>query len=129
MAIDDIEVFEKAEGTGDWMLDSGASPHMTHDRNLFTKSERYCIPVRIANGDRTWSEGRGNVSVEINGRDILRVLLCLSIMVSIKEVTPFHTLDSQPLLSIHFSLSWRSSIAIQRLSSFFCAFCPSYFSL
>ena len=78
MAIDEENVLENVstvqfdvhgaeKGAGDWMLDSGASRHMTYQRSIFTKFTSYCAPIRMANGQRIWSEGRGNVSVEIDG--------------------------------------------------------------
>lgn len=63
-----IDVHEAEKDTGNWMLDSGASRHMTYQRSIFIKFTSYCAPIRIANGQQIWSEGRGNVSVEVNGQ-------------------------------------------------------------
>ena len=66
----EFDVHEAEKGTGDWMLDSGASCHMTYQRSIFTKFTSYCAPIRIANGQQIWSEGRGSVSIEIDGKVI-----------------------------------------------------------
>lgn len=39
---------------------------MTYLRDVFTKHTPYCTAVRIANGQRIWSEGKGNISIEID---------------------------------------------------------------
>lgn len=54
----------------DWMLDSRCSRHMTPDKNLFITMIFYCKPVRIANGERVYSEGLGDVEVTIDGEII-----------------------------------------------------------
>lgn len=59
----------KADTTS-WMLDSRASRHMTYQQSLFTKSTPCHTSVRIANGQRLWSEGIGEGSINIEGRVI-----------------------------------------------------------
>lgn len=57
-----------------WFVDSGATHHMTYDRSFFTtmvQSER--VPVTLANGDRTMSEGCGSGMlrcVDADGKEV-----------------------------------------------------------
>ena len=52
------------------MLDSGASRHMTYWRDIFTEYAPYRTAIRIANGQRIWSEGKGNILISIDGTTI-----------------------------------------------------------
>lgn len=56
----------------DWILDSGCSRHMTLDRDFFTTITLYQKSIRIANGQRVYTEGVKNVKVTIN-RSIIKM--------------------------------------------------------
>lgn len=61
---------ENGKASDDWMLNSGCSRHMTPDRSLFTKITPYQRPVRIANGQRVYTKGRGNIKIIIDSKAI-----------------------------------------------------------
>jgi len=46
-----------------WVLDSGATNHMTSDRTLFQQMNPVQTPIHIANGDTMMAEGEGDVVI------------------------------------------------------------------
>ncbi|XP_076298333.1 uncharacterized protein LOC143217679 [Lasioglossum baleicum] len=56
----------KFEGDDIWLVDSGATDHMTHRRDFFGDFEEFEAPttVRLCNGDLTPAYGKGNVEIE-----------------------------------------------------------------
>ena len=52
-----------------WVIDSGASRHMTANRTLFTNFTLQVSWVTIANGVKIKSPGRGDVAVELDGKE------------------------------------------------------------
>ena len=55
---------------GRWIIDSGASRHMTPDRKLFTKFRNMLTSVTIADGTKLSSPGRGDISVDLGGKKV-----------------------------------------------------------
>ncbi|CAK9813801.1 Retrovirus-related Pol polyprotein from transposon TNT 1-94 [Anthophora plagiata] len=55
-----------------WLVDSGATDHMTHRRDFFSDFEKFEEPItiRLGNGDLTPAYGKGNVEIEtyVNGK-------------------------------------------------------------
>ena len=54
----------------EWIIDSGASRHMTPMKSLFTKLNPTQTSVTIANGEKLKAEGLGEISVSIDGQNI-----------------------------------------------------------
>lgn len=58
-----------------WLIDSGATDHMTYRRDIFTKFEKFEEPItiRLGNGELTPAYGKGNVEIEtyVDGKCIL----------------------------------------------------------
>ena len=50
------------------MLDSGCSWHMTPDGTIFTSIIPYRKAIWIANGQRIYSKGLGNVEIDVDGK-------------------------------------------------------------
>lgn len=51
---------------GNWAVDSGASRHMTSDKSLFSKFDKCEVnDITVANGEKLYSDGEGNVSMRI----------------------------------------------------------------
>jgi len=46
-----------------WIVDSGASCHMTSHREWFVDYEPYAVPVNVANGNQVLSEGRSTILI------------------------------------------------------------------
>lgn len=57
-----------------WILDSGATKHMTYDRSVFSEIYSYGGVVTVANGEECEVEGAGTVSLA-NGKMILKNVL------------------------------------------------------
>ena len=55
-----------------WLIDLGASDHMTHRRNWFSEYEAFSSPtkIRIGNGEEISAHGKGNIEIEtfVNNR-------------------------------------------------------------
>jgi len=48
-----------------WYLDSGATAHMTHQRNAFVSYREYSDIITIADGEQIPVRGRGNVRIQV----------------------------------------------------------------
>ena len=48
----------------DWLIDSGSTNHMYHDKEEFTEYLSYHAGITIANGSTVWTKGRGTVQHE-----------------------------------------------------------------
>lgn len=57
--------------TEQWLADSGASAHMTHNKDRFVTYETFHIPreVQIRNGEVIHAHGQGNINVEMKVND------------------------------------------------------------
>ena len=55
---------------GRWIIDSGASRHMTPDRKLFTKIRNILTSVTIADRIKLSSPVRGDISVDLGGKKV-----------------------------------------------------------
>lgn len=62
--------FNNATVSDEWIIDSGASRHMTPMRSIFTKLNPTRISVTIANGEKLRAEGLGEISISIDGQNI-----------------------------------------------------------
>jgi hypothetical protein len=51
-----------------WYLDSGATAHMTHQRNAFVSYREYSDIITIADGEQIPVRGRGNVRIQAGDR-------------------------------------------------------------
>ncbi|KAK2580008.1 hypothetical protein KPH14_010773 [Odynerus spinipes] len=79
-----------------WYLDSGATSHMTHNKDFFTKLEKISdSKVRIANGqyEEVKGIGEGNITCEENGKitaikvkDVLFVPTLMDNLLSVKKL-------------------------------------------
>ncbi|KAJ5677552.1 uncharacterized protein N7477_003185 [Penicillium maclennaniae] len=52
-----------------WMLDSGASHHITPNRHAFIEYSLCRVPVKAANGKRFYTQGLGTVNLTTLGKD------------------------------------------------------------
>jgi len=53
------------ESTKDWIIDSGCTNHMTHDRELFKELDKSNISkLRIGNGEQLVVKGTGTISIK-----------------------------------------------------------------
>lgn len=52
--------------SNDWIVDSGASKHMTHDRDLISDAKTSTSNVTVANSDNVKVECRGQVQLHLN---------------------------------------------------------------
>ena len=48
----------------DWLIDSGSTNHMYHDKEEFTEYQSHRAAIIIANGSTVWAQGRGIVQHE-----------------------------------------------------------------
>ena len=65
---DSAFVVQNPENTSDvnkWLIESGATSHMTHDRSLFKKYTRLDTPQKVSLGDRHALEVVGVGEVEV----------------------------------------------------------------
>ena len=65
---------EKLESSATWLLDSGASRHMTDDERDFVEYEDLTVPISItvANGQHLMAKGTGSVRFVLkNGRTVM----------------------------------------------------------
>ena len=53
-----------------WVIDSGASRHMTYNKSIFTQIKLYRTTIRIANGEKLFSVGVGTICTNIDGKNI-----------------------------------------------------------
>jgi len=55
----------------EWTADSGASAHMTPNRNYLHEYSPYCVPIRLADGNVVYSKGVGVVHFipDVGGKD------------------------------------------------------------
>jgi len=51
-----------------WIVDSGASCHMTPHREWFVDYEPYAVPVNVANGNQVLSAGRGTIGTLVESK-------------------------------------------------------------
>ena len=58
------------ESLNAWIIDSGASRHMTPNGNIFTSKRSIKAAVTVANGENLHAKGVGNVSFDIEGQNI-----------------------------------------------------------
>ncbi len=58
------------KASNEWIIDSGATRHMTPVRSIFTRMSPKQILVTIANGEKLRAEGLGEISVPIDGQRI-----------------------------------------------------------
>ncbi|KAI5636093.1 gag-polypeptide of LTR copia-type domain-containing protein [Phthorimaea operculella] len=58
-----------------WLIDSGASNHMCHDKKMLNNfSPDYVSEVKVANGEKLYTSGRGNVIVKLkNSSKTIRI--------------------------------------------------------
>jgi transposase InsO family protein len=57
-----------------WVIDSGATSHVTADRSLFTEMRRVDATVVVANGEKVKARGAGKVEIRVNFGDKILVL-------------------------------------------------------
>lgn len=63
--VSEVALMAESSDTQDWVIDSGASDHMTNRREWFSeyKTLEKPIPVRIGNGDTIFAHGIGEINV------------------------------------------------------------------
>jgi len=49
----------------DWLIDSGCTNHMYHDREEFVDYMEFRTAVAIADGSTVWTDGRGTINIEL----------------------------------------------------------------
>lgn len=61
---DVVYTVEQTDNDEVWLIDSGATNHMTREERLFTTIDKsFKIPIRIGNGARLMTTGKGNIEV------------------------------------------------------------------
>ena len=61
---------QNSQPSSGWVIDSGASRHMTYNKAIFTNMRPYRTTIRVANGQQLFSAGVGIISTNIDGEDI-----------------------------------------------------------
>lgn len=57
--------------SGAWYIDSGASGHMCHIKSVMCDySQKGCLEVNTANGEKLYTEGHGSVKVQMKNKQI-----------------------------------------------------------
>lgn len=64
--IDRVFLASKREKSDDWLIDSGATSHMTHNKSLFKTYKAFNVPQKVSLGDGHILEvvGSGNVEIQ-----------------------------------------------------------------
>ena len=75
-----------------WVLDSGASQHMSNCRDLFKTYEKLQYPVHVTIGDKSWVKGIGIGTVSLPGhgfdlQEVLHVPELVENLISVRAAT------------------------------------------
>lgn len=79
--------FSRSSPLGPWVLDSGASDHVTGNKGLFSSlsTAGYLPSITVANGSQTRSQGIGTAQIllSLSVTSVLYVPTCLFILLSV----------------------------------------------
>ena len=104
----------QSSSLGPWVLDSGASDHVTGNKNLFffLSTSGFLSTITSANGSQTRSEEIGTVQIlpSLSVTSVLYVLNCPFNLLSVSRLT--RTLDCIVTFT-------NSNVTLQNRSSFF----------